>query len=102
VSQVVLKVNGRSYRIACDDGEEPRVKALGRYVDTQVADLVSKVGQVGELQLLLMAALMIADELQEVRGDQETAAAQGQAVAAEALEHCASRLESIATRLEGA
>ena len=108
MTQITLAINGRSYRVACDEGEEERVQELGRYVESQVMGLVDKVGQVGELQLLVMAALLIADELQQPSpqpdaqvgaGEQPEALVENGA-ALELIEGCAARLESIAARLE--
>ena len=65
MGQVSVPVNGRSFTISCDDGQEPRIRRLAQYVDTKVAEFVSHVGQVGEARLLLLAALVIADELSD-------------------------------------
>ena len=107
MSQVALVINGRSYRVACDDGQEERVRDLGRLVDRTVADLAERVGQVGEMQLLVMAALLLADEAEDAKmaagetaDDMADDAAEDAAAAV--LEACASRLEGIAARLEQA
>ena len=63
MGQVTVPVNGRSFTITCDDGQEPRIRRLAQYVDAKVAEFVARVGQVGEARLLLLAALVIADEL---------------------------------------
>src|SRR5271165_731318 len=63
MAQVEVTVNGRSYTVACDDGQEAHVARLGRYVDQKVQALVKTVGQVGDARLLLMASLIVADEL---------------------------------------
>jgi cell division protein ZapA len=101
VARVALDINGRRYEMACDDGQEGHLQALAEYVDRRVRELASSVGQVGESRLLLMANLLIADELYEARRQQ----AQGQegggdAEAVESLEEVAGRLERIAARLE--
>ena len=67
MAQVPLTINGRNYRVACDDGQEERVHELARVVDDTVQELVSRVGQVGEMQLLVMAAILLADEVEEAR-----------------------------------
>ena len=102
MAQVAVVINGRSYRVSCDEGQEERVLDLGRHVDGLVSDLVNRVGQVGEMQLLVMAAILLADELEEA-GRQLAALTQTEGAAdaqAAALETCARRLESIAARLE--
>jgi cell division protein ZapA len=63
MAQVEVFVNGRAYMVACDDGQEAHVARLGRYVDQKIQALVKTVGQVGDARLLLMASLLVADEL---------------------------------------
>ena len=65
MAQITVSVNNRTYSIACDDGEEEHLRDLARYVDAQVMELVRNVGQISESRLLLMGALLIADQ----RGD---------------------------------
>jgi cell division protein ZapA len=65
MGQVSVPVNGRSYAITCDDGQEIRIRRLAQYIDAKVAEFVGSVGQVGEARLLLLAALVIADELSD-------------------------------------
>jgi cell division protein ZapA len=65
MGQVAVPVNGRSYAITCDDGQESRIRQLAQYVDAKVGAFVASVGQVGEARLLLLAALVIADELSD-------------------------------------
>ena len=62
---VNVMVNSRAYTIACDGGEEDHLKELAGHVDEKVRELVSTVGQVGDQKLLLMASVLIADELHE-------------------------------------
>lgn len=68
---VKIKVNGRSYEIACDDGQEDHVLRLSQYLDKKVVELAGQVGQVGDARLLVMAALLITDELSEAYGELE-------------------------------
>ncbi len=65
---VNVMVNSRAYTIACDDGEEARLKELAAHVDEKVRELSGTVGQVGDQKLLLMAAVLITDELFDARG----------------------------------
>lgn len=68
MAQVSVIINGKSYRIACDDGEEPHLHTLAELVDKRVTQLVSSIGQIDHTRLLVMASLVIADEL----GDSKT------------------------------
>ena len=63
MSQISVPVNGRNFTITCDDGQEARTRRLAQFVDAKIGQFVASVGQVGEAKLLLLAALVIADEL---------------------------------------
>jgi cell division protein ZapA len=110
VAEVTLTINGRSYTVACDDGQESHLQHLAGHIDRRVGDLIESVGQVGEPRLLVMASLLIADELSDAythiseleAGGSAAAPAAADPAAVETLESCASRLEAIADRLEGA
>jgi cell division protein ZapA len=67
MAQVSIEVNGRAYMVGCEDGQERRLEELGRYLDHQVRQVGQEVGQLGETRLLLMGALVLADELSEAR-----------------------------------
>lgn len=103
MAEVTLFLNGRGYRIACADGQEPHIEKLGRYIDGKVQELVNQSGQIGDARLLAMASLMIADELAEARGgiDATSAASSKPAeAAAQAIEAVAKRIDALAARLE--
>ncbi len=65
MTQVDISINGRIYAIACDDGQEAHVARLARYLDQKVSTLAKSVGQVGDARLLVMASLLVVDELVE-------------------------------------
>ena len=67
MGQVAINVNGRSYRFDCGDGEEARLKELAASVKGRVDTLVREYGSVGDERLMLMAALLITDELWDAR-----------------------------------
>jgi cell division protein ZapA len=67
MGQVVVKVNGRSYRFDCGDGEEARLNELADYVRARIDALTQLYGHVGAERLMLMAALLITDELMDAR-----------------------------------
>jgi cell division protein ZapA len=76
MGHVTVTLNGRAYRLRCEDGEETRLFALADHVRLKVDSLVDEFGQVGSDRLLLMAALLIADEYFDVRvNDSDSAAA---------------------------
>jgi cell division protein ZapA len=115
MAQISVTVNGRGYMVACDDGEEAHLEDLARYLDKRVQDLAGQVGQVGDTRLLLLAGLLVADELSEMlakvdelsselerlkAGRQPVEKAQkAEVIAAEALEAAARRIDDIARRM---
>lgn len=67
MGQVTVCVNGRKYPMDCGDGAEKRVIELAAYIETIVQDLKGGFRHVQEERLFLMAALIIADQLSDVR-----------------------------------
>jgi cell division protein ZapA len=103
MSQVGVTVNGRPYKITCDDGQEPRIRRLAQYVDARIGEFVKSIGQVGEARLLLLAALVIADELSdanEALQQERSRVRAAEAEAAEAADAAASGVHGIAQRIE--
>jgi cell division protein ZapA len=105
VPDLVVTVNGHLHTITCDDGQEPRLRRLAQLVDARVGEFVAAVGQVGESRLLLLAALMLADQLADAgeaaageRGRHEAALG----AVADTVDGLSTRLEAIAARLESA
>lgn len=66
MGKVNLEINGRRYALGCDDGEEERLESLGQKLDERVKFLANQFGQIGDLQLLVMAGIGMTDELEEV------------------------------------
>ncbi|MBV9861252.1 MAG: cell division protein ZapA [Alphaproteobacteria bacterium] len=107
MGQVVVTVNGRAFPVSCDDGQEARIRRLAQYVDAKVGDFVKGVGQIGEARLILLAALVIADELSDAnealqaeRRRTGTTAPDNAAGNAAGIRGIAQRIEDIAARLE--
>ena len=67
MGQVSVTINNRTYRLACDAGEEDRLVELVAYLKAKVEKLTAEVGHVGDERLMFMAALQIADELLDAR-----------------------------------
>ncbi|HEY0270969.1 MAG TPA: cell division protein ZapA [Sphingomonas sp.] len=99
MAQVRLDIGGRQYDVACRDGEEERLRMLGRFVDARAADVIRSVGRGNEARELLLTALLLADELDDARAAQANARLEDESRAA-AIERCAERLETLAARLE--
>jgi len=98
MSNVTITIAGRLYTIACAEGEEAHIEALGASIDAKLAKLPNMAGQ-SEARLLLYAALLLADEAHEA-GKPAPANPQIEAEVAESLETLADRLESVAAQLE--
>ena len=67
MGEVSITLNGRTYRLECDDGEEKHLLKLAETMAEQIESLKVKFGQIGDDRLMLMAGLMIADELAETQ-----------------------------------
>jgi cell division protein ZapA len=102
--QVSVTINGRSYPVACDEGEEQRIHDLAHAIDGKVNNFARQVGQAGEGRLLVLAALVLADELAEAHEALRRAGAaipppDSRALAA-GMDRLAARVEAVAARLE--
>ncbi|HVV42231.1 MAG TPA: cell division protein ZapA [Nitrobacter sp.] len=67
MSHINVTINSRQYRMACEDGQEPRLLKLAEDLESRIAELRGKFGEIGDQRLEVMAALMIADELADAR-----------------------------------
>ena len=116
MSQVNVTINGRQFRMACEDGQEDHVTDLARDLDARIEGLRAKFGEIGDTRLTVMAALTVADELAGMglrvkRLEQELAALQdarvsaadrsktAQAAVAAALAAAAERVENVTRKL---
>lgn len=63
--QVTLTIHGRSYDMACDEGQEEHLQQLAQHLDARMSELEESVGHIGDMRLLVMASLLVADELFE-------------------------------------
>lgn len=110
MGQVTLQINQRTYTVGCGEGEEARIQDLGQYLDQRVQELARDLGQVGEARLLLLAALMVTDDLAASREEitrlksELTQASENlrRSEGGQGLDRLAQRLESIAAKLENA
>lgn len=105
MATVTVEINGRPYAVGCADGQEERVRILAKQFDNHVRQVAADVGHVGDIRLFLMAALVLADELHEVRmspgsmAEPAAAAPASDNGVAEALNAVAARLEKMAQAL---
>ncbi|MFD1695684.1 cell division protein ZapA [Roseibium aestuarii] len=64
--QINVTINGRSFRMACDAGEEERLYALADRFDGWISDLKGSFGEIGDQRLTVMAGIMATDQLVEM------------------------------------
>jgi cell division protein ZapA len=119
MSQINVTINGRQFRMACEDGQEEHLTALASELDGRIESLRAKFGEIGDTRLTVMAALTIADELgemgtrlnrleEELMGVQEAHVATTdrhaavQAAMAASLTAAAERIESVTKKLNAA
>src|SRR5258706_8851424 len=67
MAHVSVSINGRQYRMACDDGQEHHLARLAHDLDQRIANLRGTFGEIGDMRLTIMAALILIDELSEQR-----------------------------------
>ena len=65
MAHVNVTISGRKYRMACDDGQEDELTRLGAELDQRIAQLRKNFGEIGDMRLTVMAAMMFAEELSE-------------------------------------
>jgi cell division protein ZapA len=113
VAKVQIEINDRRYAIGCDEGQEEHVLRLARYFDEHVKRLATSVGQIGDQRLFLMGALIVADEMNDLKVRLDKAEAEiarltdnrpatGAGASSRVLGDAADRLEALAERLEQA
>jgi cell division protein ZapA len=116
MAHVSVTIAGRAYRMACDEGQEEHLLALGRLLDGKIDELRGAFGEIGDMRLSVMAGIMLADELSEARrrierleeavaaleADRAASAARGEDVEARlsrAVAEAATRLDRMADAL---
>ncbi|HEV3374033.1 MAG TPA: cell division protein ZapA [Xanthobacteraceae bacterium] len=112
MSQVTVTINGRQFRMACEDGQESHLLRLAQDLDQRIERLRANFGEIGDTRLTVMAALTVADELADTNGklrrlEEDLAALQDarvasverteatQAAVAAALNSAAERIEQV-------
>jgi cell division protein ZapA len=63
MSHINVTINGRQYRMACEEGQETRLLRLAESLESRVESLRGKFGEIGDARLTVMAALTACDEL---------------------------------------
>jgi cell division protein ZapA len=103
MATVDIEVAGRRYNVACRDGEEAHLHSVASMVDQRARDAALALGSLTETRQLLFAALLMADDIKELRagaGIPEPPPPPPDPAVAQALERLASRMEALADSLE--
>jgi cell division protein ZapA len=116
MSQVTVEIAGKTYRMACADGEERHLEGLAALFDSKIAEMRAAFGEIGDMRLHVMAAITLADEMHEMKRriaalEAELAEARGfassgderthviEARLAESIQKTAERIERLARSL---
>lgn len=114
--QVTVSIDGKAYRMACDEGQEQHLMDLAANFDRYVTHLRNSFGEIGDQRLTVMAGIMVMDELVELqkrvkgmeteiatlrktRDDALAKADKNDAALTGALANLAERMENLAARL---
>ena len=99
--QVLVTIDGRSYRLACSPGEEEHLGGLAKYVDGKITEMHGSFRDIGDQRIVVMAALSIADELFEAKRKAEGRASDAEG-ALSREKHAAEQLASESEAREAA
>ncbi|MBT5185204.1 MAG: cell division protein ZapA [Kordiimonadaceae bacterium] len=103
MGQVTVSFNNQEHHLACQDGGEERLGMLADYIEERAQSLVDRMGPVGDARLLLMTAIMIADELHDANGGELPSNAASEAEVKRmdvAMGKAVLRIEELARNLE--
>lgn len=116
MAQVTINIDGKPYKMACDEGQETHLEKLGVRFDQYVSHLKNSFGEIGDQRLLVMSGVMVMDEMQELErritalegelakvqdsaGKAERRLAEGGMGTERALATIADKLEGLAARI---
>jgi len=105
MSHINVTINGRQYRMACEEGQEVRLLKLAESLESRVEELRGKFGEIGDARLTVMAALTVCDELldanQRIRAIEEELESLGN-VRVAAADHARTTQVAVAKALNAA
>ncbi len=118
MAQVTVMIDGKAYRMACEEGQEDHLTELANRFDQYVSHLKTQFGEIGDLRLTVMAGIMVMDELSEVNRKLKSLQAEtdtlkqsraatlsdqqkSEEVLASALSEVTSQIHEIAAKLSG-
>jgi cell division protein ZapA len=95
---LTVRINGYAYSLGCEDGQEDHLQAMAQQVERRIEGIKALGSQSGEARLLVLAALLMADELHDLKADM--AKSDPQLPPAEADRDVARHLQLLADRAE--
>ncbi|HEY1856286.1 cell division protein ZapA [Acidocella sp.] len=104
MAQVTIRINGYAYTVGCEDGQEPHLEQMAAEIEQRITSIKSIGGQSGEARLLMLASLLLADELHDLRSGEKAKAvpAPNDSERRAKLRRVAARAEEIAADLTDA
>lgn len=100
MAQVTLTIRDTPFKLACKDGEEENLLRLASEIDRKVGEVFETVGNVGDTKLLLMASLLLLDQIRDGELPLQTAPIIDVAAQVDTMDTLAGQIDSIAERLE--
>lgn len=97
MAQVTIRINGYAYTVGCEDGQEGHLARMAGEIEQRIDNIKRIGGQSGEARLLMLASLLLADELHDLRSNGAQPAA---AAPAKADGERRARLRRVAARAE--
>ncbi|MGE4482398.1 cell division protein ZapA [Acidocella sp.] len=67
MAQVTIRINGYAYTVGCEDGQEDHLAKMAEEIEQRISSIKAIGGQSGEARLLMLAALLLADELYDLK-----------------------------------
>ncbi len=99
MAQVTIRINGYTYTVGCEDGQEEHLGRMAEEIEQRITSIKAIGGQSGEARLLMLAALLLADELHDQRQNKPAAAPPQTGERKARLRRVAARAEEIAADL---
>ncbi|MDE2319251.1 MAG: cell division protein ZapA [Rhodospirillales bacterium] len=101
MAQVTIRINGYAYIVGCEDGQEGHLTKMAAEIEQRITSIKAIGGQSGEARLLMLAALLLADELYDLRSNETGVVTQTpQHEAGKASGERRARLRRVAARAE--
>ncbi|CAN7504284.1 cell division protein ZapA [Rhizobium sp. LjRoot30] len=118
MAQVTVMIDGKAYRMACEEGQEGHLTDLADRFDRYVGHLKSQFGEIGDLRLTVMAGIMVMDELSDVsrrlarleaemknlsisREDDRASSVRTEELLAATIEEVTARIQGLTAKLTG-